>query len=423
MRFVPNHAQCRQHAKRASDTGIVSTKPRQAGNLRFKLANDDVLDAAFDWLCHQRQDTSANNDVWQLRRNWPAQKRALQGSLRKGQYQFDPLQHLSFGDGDALDIWSARDALVLKALQLVLQKALPVHPRCTHVKGHGGLKRGVRELAEHLDEATANGKSGHVIRTDVKSYYASIDHNILLDALSRHIADKVVINLVSRFLNRSVEFGGTFTHYTKGISRGCALSPLLGAFYLREMDEALSRQSVFYIRYMDDIVIVASNCHKLRRAIGKLNRILEALNLEKHPDKTFIGKATRGFDFLGYHFRQVLAGRAVVSVAKQTIANFNAKLAALQEREVKPRCRKVTENSHSRREALRPTTGSKTSRLYEHGREAHESAHRVTGDPITTYINRWLGYIFGGLGDVALDTTGVGAAFADGRRTQSAASG
>ena len=41
---------------------------------------------------------------------------------------------------------------------------------------------------------------------------------------------------------------------------------------------------------------------KLRRVVKTLNRELHALQLEKHPDKTFIGRIEKGFDFLGYRF-------------------------------------------------------------------------------------------------------------------------
>ena len=50
---------------------------------------------------------------------------------------------------------------------------------------------------------------------------------------------------------------------------------------------------------------------KLRRAVRLVNEILGALRLEKHPDKTFIGRVERGFDFLGYHFT---ADRLTVAV-------------------------------------------------------------------------------------------------------------
>ena len=41
---------------------------------------------------------------------------------------------------------------------------------------------------------------------------------------------------------------------------------------------------------------------QLCRAVKMVNQTLGALSLEKHPDKTFIGKIEPGFDFLGYHF-------------------------------------------------------------------------------------------------------------------------
>ena len=48
--------------------------------------------------------------------------------------------------------------------------------------------------------------------------------------------------------------------------------------------------------------------------------------LEKHPDKTFIGRVERGFDFLGYHFSP-----AGLSVSKTTIENFIEKASRLYE--------------------------------------------------------------------------------------------
>jgi hypothetical protein len=39
---------------------------------------------------------------------------------------------------------------------------------------------------------------------------------------------------------------------------------------------------------------------KLRRAVKIVNQTLAALGLEKHPEKTFVGRVEKGFDFLGY---------------------------------------------------------------------------------------------------------------------------
>ncbi len=79
---------------------------------------------------------------------------------------------------------------------------------------------------------------------------------------------------------------------------------------------------------MDDILVLAPSRWKLRRAVRVLNQVLSSLKLEKHPEKTFIGRIEKGFDFLGYHF-----SRAELTVAKTTLENFAARAIRLYEQE------------------------------------------------------------------------------------------
>ncbi len=76
----------------------------------------------------------------------------------------------------------------------------------------------------------------------------------------------------------------------------------------------MGRLGLFYIRFMDDFLVMAPTRWKLRRAVRAVNEVLASLSLEKHPDKTFVGKIERGFDFLRRHF-----GPGGLSVAKATI--------------------------------------------------------------------------------------------------------
>ena len=78
-----------------------------------------------------------------------------------------------------------------------------------------------------------------------------------------------------------------------------------------------------------------------------------ASNMEKHPDKTFIGRIERGFDFPGYHL-----GPAGLRLAKQTLADFI----------------------------------EKASRLYEQEREEPDGSSELR-----RYLTRWLGWARGGL--------------------------
>jgi RNA-directed DNA polymerase len=107
---------------------------------------------------------------------------------------------------------------------------------------------------------------------------------------------------------------GLYRDVRRGLSRGCPLSPLLGALYPQALDERLERLGLFYVR------------RKLRRAIKVVNRTLNELKLGKHPNKTFIGRIERGLDFLGYHFSP-----GGLSLAPQTIERFKSRMVRLYE--------------------------------------------------------------------------------------------
>ncbi len=95
----------------------------------------------------------------------------------------------------------------------------------------------------------------------------------------------------------------------------------------------MARSGLFYVRFLDDILVLSPTRWKLRKAVKGVNHVLGSLNLEKHPDKTFIGRIERGFDFLGYHFRPHR-----LSVAAKTIENIVARAIRLYEQEPGEAC-------------------------------------------------------------------------------------
>ena len=322
-----------------------------------------ALDSAFKHICLSRRRHPAGADIWDLRRNWPRERGRILTALKNGTYRFSPLMRITLKSDEEIDIWAARDAVVLKALATYLAQVLPMNSSCTHIKGHGGLKGAVREVREHLSS------NRFALRTDVKSYYASITHELLMQRLEIYIHDRRLLNLLNQYLKRTVEKGGNFYDFHRGISRGSPLSPLMGAFFLYELDVMMEEQAkhagLTYVRYMDDILVLAPTRWKLRRAVVTVNQILGSLKLEKHPDKTFIGRVTRGFDFLGYHFSTDGNGKALLTLAAKTIENFEEKL----------------------------------SRLYEQWWHVRRFPARATAleAKIKTYINRFTGWANGGL--------------------------
>ncbi|MBD2440971.1 reverse transcriptase/maturase family protein [Nostoc sp. FACHB-110] len=198
-------------------------------------------------------------------------------------------------------------------------------------------------MAAHLEA------NEFVFRTDVKGYYASINHDILLNLVRRYVDDSFVLDLVQQYLQRFVSDGGEYTDIEQGISLGCPLSPLMGALYLKPLDDRMAELGCFYVRFMDDWVVLAPTRWKLRAAISAVNQVMNQLEVEQYPDKTFIGRITRGFDFLGYWFTPTGLG-----VAERTMTRML----------------------------------DKVSRLYEQGADVER---------IETYIRRWWLWVKGGV--------------------------
>ena len=170
-----------------------------------------------------------------------------------------------------------------------------------------------------------------VIRTDVKSYYASINHHQVYTQLEKRIDDKAVLCLLWQYLKHTTTYGGLYWENERDISLGCPLSPWIVALYLIELDQAMASLPVVYRRFMDDWVILAKTRWQLKKAIRIMNQILNRLKLEKHPDKTSIGRTQQGFQFLGYWINQ-----EKLTIAKTTVENANQKAARLYEQGASP---------------------------------------------------------------------------------------
>jgi hypothetical protein len=232
---------------------------------KSSVLSDTNVEQAYQWLCRQRNHFPANSDIWHMRFHWEQEKEALLEDIKNDRFYFKPLQRVVKSNGDAIHLWASIDSLVLKLLALSLATILPSSALCTHIRGHGGAKQTVNHIYNQTRVNT------FVFRTDVKSYYESIDHNVLLNKLSRHIQDKWVLNLLAQYLKRTVEVGGNFIDISRGISAGCPLSPLIASFFLQELDCAMESKSIFYRRYMDDIIVLSKTKWQLRRAIQCVN--------------------------------------------------------------------------------------------------------------------------------------------------------
>ncbi|HBM17138.1 MAG TPA: hypothetical protein DD381_12470 [Lentisphaeria bacterium] len=324
-------------------------------DLLSQIYSDETLDFAYRLLCRKREKFSCNNDIWDLRANWGNEKERIKRHITSGAYTFDVVRKFQ-KDGENIESWSARDSIVLTALYIALRGFFrgTISKSCANFKGHGGLKGAVREVALKITSYK------YVIKTDIRSYYASINHEILMEMLGVYIKDKVLLSLIYKFLKRTTYFEGYYiaNNEHRGISRSNPLSVLLGSLYLKSIDEYFSAKTgAWYCRYMDDIIIFTKNRFQIDRYVRKLYNLIENLKLKLAKDKTFIGRLERGFEFLGYKFT-----RAGLEIAKKTIDNFKANI---------------------------------SKRLYE------PKQHSIkTQEVVSQYVARWKSWVLGGLGNI-----------------------
>jgi len=161
-------------------------------------------------------------------------------------------------------------------------------------------------------------KTDWVIDLDIRSFFDSIDHDLLLRAVSKHTEVAWVLLYVRRWLVAPLQKeDGSLVERDRGTPQGSAISPLLANIFLHHVfDTWMAEQfpDICFERYVDDIVVHCVNKGQAKRTLVAITARLARCGLELHPDTTRIvychDENRRGrhdhtsFDFLGYTFRR-----------------------------------------------------------------------------------------------------------------------
>lgn len=174
-----------------------------------------------------------------------------------------------------------------------------------------------------------------VLKCDVRKFFASIDHEILIEILRSHIPETKMIGLLQEIIE---SFSSTAPGV--GLPLGNLTSQLFVNAYMNEFDQFVKHtlRAKYYIRYADDFVILSPNREWLEVILPEVNSFLEnRLRLTLHPKKVSIGTIYSGIDFLGWiHFpdhrvlRKATKRRMLIHVASHptdaTITSYRGML-------------------------------------------------------------------------------------------------
>lgn len=167
-----------------------------------------------------------------------------------------------------------------------------------------GTHRGVITFQKMaLKVSRNNTRVCWVLKLDIKKFFASVNHKILIEILSGKIKDEDFLNLL-RIIVKSFYSDRTIKlQDKKGIPIGNLTSQLFSNIYLNELDQFLKHQLKvkYYLRYADDFVILHTQRSYLEDIISPIRDFLQnELDLELHPQKIIFRKFNSGIDFLGY---------------------------------------------------------------------------------------------------------------------------
>ncbi len=257
------------------------------------------LELAF---CRARKGKSFKPYVIEFEKNLAGNLRQLQEELLSSYYRPFPLKTFIISDPKTRKISKShfRDRVVHHALCNIIEpifQKLFIHDSFANQKGKGTLKAIERLDCFKKKVSLNNSRICYLLKSDIKHYFETVDHGIMLGILRRKISDGRIMQLIQVILeNYKSKMQG------KGMPLGNLTSQFFANVYLNELDQFVKHQlrAKYYIRYVDDFVILHKDKRTLEYYKDNINRFLQKnLALELHPSKTRLFTLQNGIDFLG----------------------------------------------------------------------------------------------------------------------------
>lgn len=228
----------------------------------------------------------------------------LKRDLTSEKYQHAPYQSFFIHDPKLRHIRKAcvRDRIVHQILYSTLKDIY--EPRFIPDVYSSRVGKGTHKAVEALRAMTWKVSKNLTrpcwgLKCDIRKFYDSVDHEILLNLLSRSIKDERAFRLLKNVIE-SFHIEGTTG---KGTPIGNLTSQIFTNIYLNELDQFVKQKLrvKYYLRFADDMMFLSHNKKEVADLIPEIKSFLaEHLKLELHPNKIILRPLNQGIDFLGY---------------------------------------------------------------------------------------------------------------------------
>lgn len=194
----------------------------------------------------------------------------------------------------------------------IIQVVEPIFLNKLNANTHSAIpKRGIHSALKQLDKYMRKDVAGikYCLKLDMKKYYPSINHQLLKDMYRTLFKDPDLLWLLDEIIDS--------TEGDCGVPIGNYLSQYSGNLFLSKFDRWIKEEKriKYYIRYMDDIVILHEDKKYLHELFTEVRNFLKyELNLNIKDNWQIFPSMIRGIDFVGYrHFGSYILLRKSIS--------------------------------------------------------------------------------------------------------------
>jgi RNA-directed DNA polymerase len=232
-----------------------------------------------------------------LKQHWPT----IKAKLLAGAYRPSPVRRVDIpkpqGGVRTLGIPTLTDRLIQQALHQVLAPIFEVDFSESSYGFRPG--RNAHQAVKAAKQYVAEGRRV-VVDLDLEKFFDRVNHDLLMEKLSKKIDDGRVLRLIRRYLEAGMMADGLVSQRTEGTPQGGPLSPLLSNILLTELDRELERRGHAFCRYADDCNIYVKSQQAGERVMASITRFLaDTLKLTVNAAKSAVARPwTR--KFLGY---------------------------------------------------------------------------------------------------------------------------
>jgi group II intron reverse transcriptase/maturase len=232
-----------------------------------------------------------------LKQHWPT----IRAKLLAGSYIPSPVRRVDIpkpqGGVRTLGIPTLTDRLIQQALHQVLS---PIFEADFSASSYGFRPgRNAHQAVKAAKQYVAEGRR-FVVDMDLEKFFDRVNHDLLMEKLSKKIGDGRVLRLIRRYLEAGMMAEGIISPRTEGTPQGGPLSPLLSNILLTGLDRELESRGHAFCRYADDCNIYVRSRQAGERVMASITRFLAGtLKLTVNAAKSAVARPWER-KFLGY---------------------------------------------------------------------------------------------------------------------------